>query len=554
MSFPIKELPIKEIISISPVKVKGCAVGHSSPGKTKNESEGYSLVTAAKGGGVSLIGATGGAILSIFLQVLVSRFYGPKYYGIFFTGLLVCHLSQSISALGLHKAGMRFLSIGHERSDHNMILDVFRTVAFIPFLFGIIIAIVLYFMSSFISITCFRNSEMVVVLKLFSIAVPFFALLQVTAELSRGFKTTKYAVIIENLYFPFFQIVIFITLHALGYNFLSAVYSFLFAVIVCSLSMLLTVRNQIQNFMAPKQVRQLSTEHSIFPRNWKPILAYSLPLTPFGLLFLGGSSMDIIMLNILTNSEGVGEYAAAARWVTFFSFIVGSLNFIFGPLIAGKLGVNKIEEVRILNAAATRWMLFITLPISIFLMLAREPMMLIFGEQFLQYGPTVLLILGLGSLFIALSGSGGLLLILGGHQYIELGVLGSFVLLNILLNLLLIPQYGIIGAALATIVSNMVTILLRILVIYRYFKIHPFSSHLVVPIVTFSILIIGGLLIQSAFQTSDTLNLGLGVGSSILVMISIIAAGLDDHDRDLFIMLRKKLFRRSSITRTSTLT
>jgi O-antigen/teichoic acid export membrane protein len=293
--------------------------------------------------------------------------------------------------------------------------------------------------------------------------------------------------------------------------------------------------------MGPTQVHQLSTKHSIFPMNWKPILAYSLPLTPFGLLFICGSSMDIFMLNILTNSAGVGEYAAAARWIIFFSFIVGSLNNIFGPLIAGKLGVNKIEDVRILNGAATRWMLFMTLPISIFLMLAREPMMLIFGEQFLQYGPTVLLILGLGSLFIALSGSSGLLFILGGHQYIEFGMLGFFVLLNILLNLLLIPQYGIIGAALATIVSNMVTILIRILLIYRYFKIHPFSSHLVVPIVTFSILIIGGLLIQSAFQTSDALNLGLGIGSSGLVLISIIAAGLDDHDRELFIMLRKKL-------------
>ena len=497
-------------------------------------------MAAAKGGGLSLVGATGGAILAIFLQVLISRFYGPKYYGIFVTSILVCNLSQSISALGLHKAGMRFLSIGHERSDYNMILDVFRTSAFIPFSVGVIIAIVLYFMSSFIAVTCFHNIEMVIVLKLFSIAVPFFALLLVTAELSRGFKTTKYAVIIENMLFPLFQIVIFIALHALGYNFLSAVYAFICAVIICSQTMLLIVRNQIQNFMGPTQVRQLSTKHSIFPGNWKAILAYSLPLTPFGLLFLGGSSMDIFMLNILTNSARVGEYAAAARWITFFFFIIGSLNSIFGPLIAGKLGVNRIEDVRILYGAATRWMLFMTLPISIFLMLAREPMMLIFGKQFLQYGPTVLLILGFGSLFVALSGCGGLLFILGGHQYIELGMLVSFVLLNILLNFLLIPQYGIIGAALATIVSNMVTILIRILLIYRYFKIHPFSSHLVVPMVTFLILTIGGLLIQSAFQTSYALNLGLGIVSSSLVLISIIAAGLDDHDRDLFVMFRKK--------------
>jgi O-antigen/teichoic acid export membrane protein len=173
-------------------------------------------------------------------------------------------------------------------------------------------------------------------------------------------------------------------------------------------------------------------------------------------------------------------------------------------------------------------------------MLAREPMMLIFGEQFLQYGPTVLLILVLGSLFTALSGIGGLLFILSGHQYIELGMLCFYLLLNMLLNLLWITQYGIIGAALATTVSNMITVVIRTLLIYRYLKIHPFSSHMVVPIVTFAILSIGGLLIQSACQKSNILNLCLGIGSSCLVLISIIVAGLDNLDRDLFVMLRKK--------------
>jgi len=512
-----------------------------SPGTTKADVEPSPLETAAKGGGLSLIGATGATILTFFLLVLVSRFYGPNCYGNFVTGLLVCQLSQSISALGLNKGGMRFISIGHERSDYNLILDIFETAAYLPFLVGVLIAVALYFLSSFFAITCFRNSEMVIVLKLFSIAVPFYALLQVTAELSRGFKTTKYAVIIENILFPLLQLVILIVLYALGFNFLSAVYSCICAAIICSLVMLLTVRNQIHMFLGSTHVSQLATERSLLPGNWRPLLAYSLPLTPFMLLFLSGSSMDIIMLNILTNASRVGEYAAAARWITFFASIVASLNNIFGPLIAGKIGVNKMADVRILNAAATRWMLFMTLTISIFLMLAREPMMLIFGEQFLLYGPTVLLILGLGSLFIALSGTGGLLFILGGHQYRELGMLCFFVLLNILLNLLLIPQYGIIGAALATIVSNMVTVLIRILVIYRCFKIHPFSSHLVVPVVTFSFLIIAGLLIQFTFHTGNVLNVSLGIGSSFLVLASIIATGLDDHDRELFIMVRKKL-------------
>ena len=551
----MKNYPLKENSSTGCANESNVSFDQSSADNPKNGSEVSPIVTAAKGGGLSLVGATAGAFLAIILQVLISRFYGPKYYGIFVTCLIVCNVLQNISALGLHKAGMRFLSIGHEMSSYKMILDVFKTVSYVPFLFGVIIAVVLYAMSSFISVTCFHNPEMVAMLKLFSIALPFFALFQVTAELSRGFKTTKYTVIIENLFFPFSQIAAFIALQVLGHNYLSAGYAFLFAVIVCSFSMLMTVRNQVRNFIGPSQFHQLMARYSISTMNWKPILAYSLPLTPFGLLFICGSSMDILMLNILGSSAGVGEYVAAARWIIFFSFIVGSLNNIFGPLIAGKLGVNKMEDVRILNGAATRWMLFMTLPIAVFLMLSRDPMMLIFGEKFLQDGPTVLLILGFGSIFIALSGTGGLLFVLGGHQFAELGMLIFLVILNILLNLLLIPLYGIIGAAFSTITSNMVVILFRILLIYRYFKIHPFSSNLVFPVVTFLILAIGGLIIQTTLQTGNTLNLLLGTGSSVLVLLSIIFTGFDDNDRDLFILFRNKVTNRQvSNIKTSAVT
>ncbi len=549
----MKNHPLKENGSAGCASESKGSFDHLPPETSQNRGEASPIVTAAKGGGLSLVGATAGALLAITLQVLISRFYGPKYYGIFVTCLIVCNVLQNISALGLHKAGMRFLSIGHEMSSYKMILDVFKTVAYVPFLFGVMFAVALYAMSSFIAVTCFHNPEMVTMLKLFSIALPFFALFQVTAELSRGFKTTKYTVIIENLFFPSFQIAAFISLQLLGRNYLSAGYAFLFAVVVCSLSMLMTVRNQIKNFIGPSQFHQLAASHSLSTMNWRPILAYSLPLTPFGLLFICGSSMDILMLNILGNSAGVGEYAAAARWIIFFSFIVGSLNNIFGPLIAGKLGVHKMEDVGILNAAATRWMLFMTLPIAVFLMLSRDPMMLIFGEKFLQDGPTVLLILGFGSIFIALSGTGGLLFVLGGQQFAELGMLIFLVLLNILLNLLLIPPYGIIGAAFSTVISNMVVILSRILLIHRYFKIHPFSSNLVIPVVSFSILAIGGLILQSTFQTSNTLNLLLGAGSSAIVLLSIIFTGLNDNDRDLFIMFRNKVTNRQvSDVKTST--
>jgi hypothetical protein len=97
------------------------------------------LLKAAKGSFLSFFGTIVGKSLTLFLQVLVSRLYGPRYYGIFVTGLLVCQITQIISGLGLQKGGMRFLAIAHDQQDYKMMQDVIKTAVFFPLVYGICI-------------------------------------------------------------------------------------------------------------------------------------------------------------------------------------------------------------------------------------------------------------------------------------------------------------------------------------------------------------------------------------------------------------------------------
>ncbi len=227
-------------------------------------------MAAAKGGLISFVGALGGKSLGFILQILVSRLYGPNAYGLFFTGLLIGNMVQSISALGLHKASMRFLSIAHERSDHNMILDVFKAASFFPLMAGTLMAVVLYKMAPVIAIKCFNDTDMVIVLKLISMAVPFVAMLQVAGELGRGFKTTKYAVMIESLLFPLLQITVFLVFYFAGYGFISALSSYILSSITCSLVMLYTVRRQIEQFQNSLLLGSLSDTKISFANHQYP--------------------------------------------------------------------------------------------------------------------------------------------------------------------------------------------------------------------------------------------------------------------------------------------
>ncbi len=498
---------------------------------------------AAKGGGLSFFGTVTGKSLTLFLQVLVSRFYGPQYYGVFVTGLLICEITQIISGLGLQKGGMRFLAMAHDRQEYQKMPDIVTTSILFPLLFGTFTGAVLYGIAPVIAVTVLADTETINVLRQFSFAVPFLTVLRISSDLSRAFKTTKYAVMIENLIFSSLQVGFFLILHALGCGFLSVVYSFVLATIICACWMLFMVRYQILRFIVSLRIHHTSVNLPILPINSRSILAYSISLTPFGLLLIGSNSMDIIMLNILGSSSSVGEYAAAARWVMFFGMMSYSLELIFGPLMAGQLGLNRYDQVKVLYKASTRWVLFLTLPLFVFQFLSREPLMQVFGKEFLVCGPGVMGILVMGSLFTALSGSAGILLTISSYQYVELACLAGSILLNMLLNLLWIPRLGVYGAALATIVTAMLTVFTRIIMINRFLKMHPFSIHLVAPIVVTFVLVVAGLLLESFFDLNDVFQLLMAAGASCVASLSIISLGLDQNDRELCKSLVKRFTR-----------
>jgi O-antigen/teichoic acid export membrane protein len=103
-----------------------------------------------------------------------------------------------------------------------------------------------------------------------------------------------------------------------------------------------------------------------------------------------------------------------------------------------------------------------------------EPILGIFGESFTQ-GRAVLYVLPLMYVAGALTGPCSAVLTMAGHQRVELlnGVL--LVSLNIVLNLLLIPIYGALGAAIAVVIAGTVTNVVQVSLVYTFYGFHPFD-------------------------------------------------------------------------------
>ena len=139
-----------------------------------------------------------------------------------------------------------------------------------------------------------------------------------------------------------------------------------------------------------------------------------------------------------------------------------------------------------------------------------------------------------------------ILLTISRHQYIELACLAGSLLLNMIMNLLWIPRYGLYGAALATIITTLLTASARIMLINRVLKMHPFNIHLVAPAIVAFFLIIGGLIVESVFNLSIASKVILGAGSGCLTLLSIIVTGFDNNDRELLKTIMKKFKKNSN--------
>lgn len=216
--------------------------------------------------------------------------------------------------------------------------------------------------------------------------------------------------------------------------------------VVCALA----VTSGFLRRATPAQVRSAVAEF----RNgeWKEV---SLALLLVSGLHLVLERTDILMLGVILDTAQAGVYAVANRIATVIYFGLSSVNAIAAPLIASLYAKRQRRELQSMLRFAARGVLAFTLPLSLVLVIWGRVALGIFGEEF-SAGYSVLVILTVGQLVNALAGPVGLLMTMTGHQRRAAGVLMVTALLNVTLNLILIPIYGIAGAAYATAITTMV--------------------------------------------------------------------------------------------------
>lgn len=164
---------------------------------------------------------------------------------------------------------------------------------------------------------------------------------------------------------------------------------------------------------------------------------------------------DILMLGFLLGPREVALYSVATRLSDLSLFAQTALNAIVAPTISELYAKEEMEQLRGSLLQAGILMSAFSAAILVFFYLVGAAGLGLFGEKYVA-GLPILLLLALGKLYGASLGPVGMIVSMTGHQdYAQKAVTAS-VVANVALNYALIPRYGGLGAAVATVASNTV--------------------------------------------------------------------------------------------------
>jgi len=215
--------------------------------------------------------------------------------------------------------------------------------------------------------------------------------------------------------------------------------------------------------------------------NKKEVLLYSIPLLLIATTNAIFYRVDVLMLGYFHAPGQVALYRLAAQLALIIVFPLAIFNKRFTAAIAEYHHNNKLEKLDFLFKTITRWIFMVSFPIFLIIVLLRKDLILIFGRQYMAAWK-VLIVASLAQLISALVGSAGYMLSMTANQKILLAITVATKLLNVVLNLLLIPRFGGLGAASATTISIALWNIFCLLFVWRKVKVHPFSFKIYKPL------------------------------------------------------------------------
>ncbi len=411
------------------------------------QSDPRDLLTAAKGGGVSFAGRLFEYMTRFVFGILIARFLGVEQFGLYTLGVTVASMASNFTWLGLQTGMVRFLPPTIRENDKQSIWEIIQICVGLPAIFSFLLGIGIFLFAEPLATGMFHDPRMAAVLRIVSILVPIETLAAMAYVITISFKQPKYSVIANNIITPLLKLLLGTALLVAGLS----TQGVLIAQVIASVGGLVVMVHFVNTLFSLR--RALGISGSYVGR----LLRYSFPVYLGWVVTNLRSNFSTLLLGYLGLVAGVGQFTAASRFSTIGSMFYLSIGAISTPILADLHSQKKTALMKAYYQTTTRWLIIFNLPVFLTAILFARELLWIFGDDFTA-GATSMMILAAGTLVYTGTGVGANILDMTDHPKVNTINSTLMIFVTTLLNVLLIPMWGVVGAAVA---SSFSTILLN---------------------------------------------------------------------------------------------
>ncbi len=387
-------------------------------------------------GAVSLLRLAGGLLLFVS-QMLLAAWMGAEAFGLYSYAWAWVAVIATIAGLGFGSTSVRFLASYRIEQSSARIRGLLGFGRALTLSAGTVAAAGSIVLASVLA----NDSPYLNSLRLALVAVPALAFLQLEAAYARAFNWMTLSTLAEQIGRPVLLIVLGAALYEFGGRPTAEAY-----VVACLLAYV--IATFVQHVVVDRRLRRVmgagpgERETAL----WMRVSA--------ALLVISGSQMirintDLVLVGTLLEPAELGIYTAAVRTATLVSFALGIGSVVAQPHLSALHSRRDRAELKRFLAATTRWIFVASLLAGIVVVVFGARILEFFGPDFTSGYPS-LLILTLGHVLVAVLGPLTSFLMMTGRQDSAAVIHVSSAIANVLLNLVLIPRFGIVGAAVAS--------------------------------------------------------------------------------------------------------
>lgn len=376
--------------------------------------------------------------LALIVTAQIARYLGPYSYGIFSLSLTLLAILTVVSMAGLNRITVREVV---ESVDINNTREVLTTVFYIRLIISFLLFLTLSFIIFFYSYDYWLGYTLVLLSIIFT---PFHSV-DLYFQSVNKLKVVSFYRSVSSVISSLIKLILIYCQVDMFYLFLAVLIEY----ILVAIFLFLCVKKEM-NFFNPSSF-SLKKAKCFLRESWVEVIAGF-----GGILFM---KLDIVMLQYLGTPESVGFYSAATRLSEAWYFIPASIIAVtFPAVIKAKKECYEVYKDKLLLLMTL--ISFISIcSITMLTFIAKDSVLLIFGESYMQ-SAEILMIHCWVCLFIFLGSTSGSYMAAEKLLKYNLYRNGIGLLVNILANFLLIPKYGGVGAAYATLISVVVAFLL----------------------------------------------------------------------------------------------